>query len=271
MNLNLRVAAIQLNATPDKTINLANAKRLTVQAIEKGARFIVLPEAFNFRGSKELIPANAEPIPGPSTKLFQDLARDYNVSILLGSIVQSIPGQDKVFNTSVMINGDGTIVAQYNKIHLFDVDVDHKQFRESDTFGRGTQPVIATVLDVPVGISICYDLRFPELYRHYSSYGAKMVCVPSSFTTHTGQAHWETLVRARAIENLMYVIAPNQYGVGTGGVATYGNSLIVDPWGHVLARGDDHAEQVLVADIDFYGQQVLRNQFPCLNHRIDIR
>ncbi|NBV84108.1 carbon-nitrogen hydrolase family protein, partial [bacterium] len=206
-----------------------------------------------------------------STKPFQELAKNYNVTILLGSIIQTIEGHDKVFNTSILINDDGGVTAQYSKIHLFDVDVDHKQFRESDTFERGTQPVIAMVDDVAVGLSICYDLRFPELFRYYSAHGVKIACIPSSFTRPTGQAHWETLVRARAIENLMFVIAPNQVGVGSGGVPTYGNSLIVDPWGHVLARGNDQSEDVLVADLDLYGQQVLRNQFPCLSHRIDIR
>lgn len=268
---NLRVASIQLNATANKASNIENAKRLTVQAIERGARFIVLPEAFNFRGDKGDLLANAESIPGPSTKVFQDLAKNYNVTILLGSVIQVITGQDKLFNTSVLINDDGVIAAQYSKIHLFDVDVDQKQFRESDTFERGAQPVIGTVEDVPVGLSICYDLRFPELFRYYSAHGAKIACVPSSFTRPTGNAHWEILVRARAVENLMFVIAPNQVGVGGGGVPTYGNSLIVDPWGHILARGGDNSEEVLIADLDLYGQQVLRNQFPCLNHRIDIR
>lgn len=268
---NLRIAAIQLNATSNKSGNIENAKRLTIEAIEKGAQFIVLPEAFNFRGPKALIAENAEPILGPTTKAFQELAKNYNVTILLGSIIQSIPGQDKVFNTSILIGDDGNVVSQYSKLHLFDVDIEQRQFRESDTFDRGTQPVIGTVQDVPVGLSICYDLRFPELFRYYSARGAKIACIPSSFTLSTGAAHWELLVRARAVENLMFIIAPNQIGLGSGGVPTYGHSLIVDPWGHILARGGDQSEAVLIADLDLYGQQVLRNQFPCLNHRTDIR
>lgn len=264
---NMRVAAIQMNATQDKAANIETARRLVIQAVEKGAQFIVLPEAFNFRGNKAQVAGNAEPIPGPTTKVFQEIAKNYNVTVLLGSIIQSLEGQDKVFNTSVLIRDDGSIGAQYSKLHLFDVDVEQKQFRESDTFDRGTQPVLADVQDVSVGLSICYDLRFPELFRYYSGRGAKLMCIPSSFTRSTGAAHWELLVRARAIENLSFVIAPNQFGIGSGGVPTYGHSLIVDPWGHVLAKSGDQAEGVLIADLDFYGQQVLRNQFPCLNHR----
>jgi predicted amidohydrolase len=268
---NLRVAVVQLNAASDKGANLENAKRLVLHAIQKGASFIALPEVFNFRGPKELLHSNAETIPGHTTKQFQDIAKNYNVDILLGSIVHHIEGQDKLFNTSVLINGDGDVSAQYSKMHLFDVELEHKQIRESDTFACGAQPVLGIVKDVPVGLSICYDLRFPELFRHYSGRGAKVLCIPSSFTRQTGKAHWEVLLRARAVENLSFVLAPNQTGLGNGGVPTYGNSMIIDPWGTVLARAGDDSEEVIFADLDFYAQQVLRNQFPCLNHRTDIR
>ncbi|NBV42607.1 carbon-nitrogen hydrolase family protein [bacterium] len=267
----LRVALVQCNSATDKTANISAAKRLVLDAIEKGASFIALPEVFNFRGPRDLVAQNAEPIPGPTTRVFQDIAKNYNVFILLGSIVQRIEGQDKLLNTSVVIDDDGQIQTTYSKMHLFDVDVEGKPFRESDTFERGLRPVIANVKDISTGLAICYDLRFPELFRYYSANGVKMFCIPSSFTKPTGKAHWETLIRARAIENLAFVLAPDQTGFGQGGVPTFGNSMIVDPWGTVLARGSDDREEVLIADLDFYAQQVLRKQFPALGHRTEIR
>ncbi len=271
MSSNLRVAAIQMNAGLNQTANIETAQRLVVEAVNKGASFVALPEVFNFRGDKALLAGHATSIPGPVTQPFQALAKNYNVDILLGSVIQKIDGQNKLFNTSVLINDDGQIVAQYQKMHLFDVQVDQHQIRESDTFDPGSQPVLVSVKSVPTGLGICYDLRFPELFRHYAAKGAKLLCVPSSFTRQTGTAHWDVLLRARAIENLCFVIAPNQIGVGNGGVQTFGNSLIVDPWGTVLARASADQEEVIVADLDLYAQQMLRSQFPCLAHRVDIR
>lgn len=267
MMTTLKIALIQCNANADKTGNISRALVYAHQAIEKGAQFILFPESFNQRGSQEVMQQGAESIPGgPSIKPFIALAKEKNVTILINLCQKAAQANLKLLNTSLLIHPDGHIAAQYNKIHLFDVDIEEKRFRESDLFQPGDTPVLSTVAGIKVGLSICYDLRFPELYRHYTQHGAKILCVPASFTRPTGKAHWEILLRARAIENQCFVLAPAQAGIGANGVPTYGHSMAIDPWGNILCKGTENQEEVLIADLDLYAQEVLRRQFPVLQH-----
>ncbi len=263
----LKIALIQVNANADKTDNLKRALSYAHQAIEQGAQFILFPESFNQRGTQAVIREGAESIPdGPSVAPFVALAKAKCVSILINFCQTPSHPTDKLLNTSLLIHPDGSVAATYNKIHLFDVDIEAKKFRESDLFLAGTTPVLTAVSGVSVGLSICYDLRFPELYRHYVHHGAKILCIPASFTQPTGKAHWEVLLRARAIENQCFVLAPAQTGPGANGVQTYGHSMAIDPWGNILCEGSEQQEEVLIADLDLQAQGILRRQFPVLAH-----
>lgn len=262
----LKVAAIQMTSSNDKGKNLKQAERLIKIAANKKAKFIVLPEVFNYRGKLTDAPKFAELIPGHSTNFISNLARKNKVWILIGSMLEKTRSE-KPYNTSVLINPNGKIVAKYRKIHLFDIKLKGKEILESKRNLAGNIPKMVSVEKVKVGLSICYDLRFPELYRQYSKSGAEIICIPSSFTKPTGEAHWHTLIKARAIENLCYVIAPNQAGSGSGGIKTYGHSLIVDPWGKILAEGPANGEAVIFADIDFEYLKKIRQNLPALEHR----
>lgn len=245
----MKVVLIQLNAGPDKRKNIDRALRLVMEAVRKKAQWVILPEVFNYRGPSKNKSA-AELIPGPSTAPLMLVARAHKVFILAGSIYEKVKGKGKVYNTSALINDRGKVIAKYRKINLFKARVGAKTIDETKTFLPGENPRLATVGGFKIGMSICYDLRFPELYRDYARKGADVLCVPSSFTKATGRAHWENLLRARAIENLCYVLAPNQIGKGAGGVATYGNSMIIDPWGKILARASDNKEQMIYVDLN---------------------
>ena len=230
-----------------------------------------MPEVFNYREKLSEAGRAAETIPSYSTNFISKLAKKYKVWILIGSMMEKV-GADrnlpsKPFNTSVLINPQGKIVAKYRKIHLFDIKLNGKEILESSRNQAGTNPKLAKVENIKVGLSICYDLRFPELYRYYSKNGAEIICIPSSFTKPTGEAHWHTLVKARAIENFAYVIAPNQAGTGSGGVKTFGHSLIVDPWGKVLAEGSANKKEVICAEIDLEYLNKIRKNLPTLEHR----
>ena len=268
---NLKIAAVQMSSGSNKEKNLQQAKKLIVSAVKKKAKFIVLPEVFNYRGKLSEAFKVAEPVPGYSTNFISRLAKKYKVWILIGSLLETVgAGRDlssKPFNTSVLINPQGKIVSKYRKIHLFDIKLKGKEILESSRNQAGKNPKLAKVENVKVGLSICYDLRFPELYRYYSKNGAKIICIPSSFTKPTGEAHWHTLIKARAIENFAYVIAPNQAGTGSGGVKTYGHSLIVDPWGKILAEGSANKEEVIFAEIDLDYLEKIRKNLPSLEHR----
>jgi len=266
----LKVAAIQMTSGKDKEENLQQAERLIVKATKSGAKFIVLPEVFNFRGKLNDAAKNAEPVPGYSTKFISSLAKKYKIWILIGSLMEkSNVGacRGKPFNTSILINLQGKIVAKYRKMHLFDIKLKGKEILESKRNQAGKSPRIVKINNAKVGLSICYDLRFPELYRYYSKLGAEILCIPSSFTKSTGEAHWHTLVKSRAIENLCYVVAPNQAGTGSAGVKTFGHSLIVDPWGKILAEGPLNKEAVIFADIDLDYLKKIRANLPALEHR----
>lgn len=256
----------------DKEKNLKQAEKLISKAVKNNARFIVLPEVFNFRGKLSCAANAAEPIPGHSTKFVSRLAKKYKIWILIGSMMERVgagftPAHAKPFNTSVLINPRGKIIAKYRKMHLFDIRLKGKEILESKRNQAGKNPKIVKVQNAKVGLTICYDLRFPELYRYYSKKGAEIICIPSSFTKPTGEAHWHTLIKARAIENLCYVIAPNQAGVGSGGIKTYGHSLIVDPWGKILAEGPANKEAVIFADVDLDYLKKIRRNLPALEHR----
>jgi predicted amidohydrolase len=261
----LHVSVIQLNSISAKAENLQKAVAMAKTAINNGAEFIALPEMFNLRGAGANTINESESIPGPSLIPLLDLCANHHVWILAGSIAET-SGQEKIYNTSVLLSPLG-IHAVYRKLHLFDAELDIKHIRESDLYAAGKHPILTDVKGIPTGLSICYDLRFPELFQRYFRHGAQMMCVPSSFTTPTGCVHWELLLRARAIETQSYVIAPNQAGIGTGGVPTFGNSMIIDPWGTILARASETKEEIISAVLDFESLATLRKKFPFLQHK----
>lgn len=262
-----RVAAIQMNAGLDKESNLQTAERLVRDAAARGAELIVLPELFSAYGSLAEVVRQAEPIPGPSSTRLSALARELQVVLCAGSICESA-AEGKGYNTSLLFDRDGWLLATYRKMHLFDVEIPGKvRVRESESIVPG-QEVVATRTELGVvAQAICYDLRFPELFRALAERGMEILCFPSAFTATTGRDHWEVLVRARAIENACYIVAANQFGSHGGSLASYGGSLIVDPWGEVLARAPLDTEAVLVADLHDERLQQVRAQLPALRHR----
>ena len=260
-------AAIQTCAGPDKDANFRTAERLVRMAAEEGAALIVLPEVFFWRGARSEEHAAAEPIPGPTTERLAALAHDLGVHLVGGSILERPPSGPKVFNTCVVFDPSGQLIGRYRKAHLFDVDIPgHVSIRESDTRLRGSEAVVVPTDLAALGLSVCYDLRFPELFRRLMLGGAQVICLPSAFTFPTGAAHWEVLLRARAIENQVYVIAPNQFGRSPSGVNDYGHSAIVDPWGTVSACAAN-TETVVSAAIDLEYLDRVRRELPCLEHR----
>jgi predicted amidohydrolase len=267
MNQRFLAAAIQLCAGSDKAANLAKAADMVRAAAERGARLIVLPEVFAWRGARASERDAAEPIPGPITERLSALARECGVVLVGGSLLEHVPGEAKVYNTCTVFDATGALLGTYRKVHLFDVDIpDQVCVRESETRLHGSETVTVSTDCGRLGLSVCYDLRFPELYRRLVGAGAEIVCVPSAFTFPTGAAHWEVLLRARAIENQVYVIAPNQIGRSPSGVIDYGHSLIVDPWGTPIARAAA-AETTIVAEIDRDYLARVRRELPCLEHR----
>jgi deaminated glutathione amidase len=263
----LRVAAVQLNSTADTTVNLAAADRLTRAAAADGARLIVLPEKWTAMGSDEQQRAAAEPLDGPLVEWARAIARELEVDLLAGSMLELVSGQEKLANTSVHVDPHGEIRAAYRKMHMFDVEVDGRSYRESELEEPGDEIVLSQTADgVELGLSICYDLRFPELYRILAVRGARVLVLPAAFTLATTRDHWETLVRARAIENQAFVVAANQYGAHPGGQRSGGRSMIVDPWGVVLAQAAD-GEGHIVADLDLERQRQIRARLPALANR----
>jgi len=264
------VAAIQMTSSHDLAENLASAGALLREAKDAGALVACLPENFSFIGLKDadkLQVAEAEGN-GPVQAFLSDTARQLKMWILGGTIVIRTNDSSRVANSSLLIDSDGERVARYDKIHLFDVTIPgrNEQYRESDHVLPGRNPVIADTPVGKLGLSVCYDMRFPELYRELVSQGAEWLAMPAAFTVPTGRAHWETLLRARAIENLCYVVAPAQSGLHSSGRETYGDSLIVDYWGQVLSRLAKGAG-VITADIDLASQAESRARFPALDNR----
>jgi predicted amidohydrolase len=261
-----RAAAVQMQSGSDRDANLARAEALVRDAAARGAGLVVLPEVFAWRGPAAGEAAIAEPVPGPTTARLCALARELGLWLVAGSLHERADGEPRVFNTSCLIDPRGEIVARYRKLHLFDVDLPGRVvIQESATRAPGTEVVTSATELGTLGLSICYDLRFPELYRRLSLAGADVLLVPSAFTFPTGAAHWEVLLRARAVENQCYVVAANQAGASPQGVADWGDSMIVDPWGRVLARAGD-GEAVVSAEIDLDYLARVRRELPALAH-----
>ncbi len=263
----MRVAAVQMNSTADTAANLAAADRLTRAAAADGANLIVLPEKWTAMGSDADQAAAAQPIDGPAVEWAREAARDLAVEIVAGSFLERVPGQEKLSNTSVHVDSSGEVAARYRKIHMFDVRLGEKTYRESDIEEAGDEVVLSHLPGgVGLGMSICYDLRFPEIYRILAVLGAQVIVIPSAFTLPTTRDHWETLVRARAIENQAYVIAANQVGPHPAGQESGGRSMIVDPWGVVLAQAPD-SECHIAAELDLERQREMRERLPALANR----
>jgi predicted amidohydrolase len=260
----LRAAAVQLNSTDDRERNLAAAERLVRAAAADGANLVALPEKWNLLAGGAQLLAGAEPLDGPSLTAARSWARELGIHLLAGSI--SAAGGERAHNTSVLIDPDGADRAVYRKIHMFDVDVGGVAYRESEFEDAGTEVVIASLGEADLGLTVCYDLRFPELYRILALRGARVISAPSAFTAATGRDHWEVLVRARAIENQVFLIAPNQIGPAAPHYDSYGHSMIVDPWGTVLAAAPDE-ECFIAADLDLGAQDQVRESLPSLANR----
>ncbi|MCM3569040.1 carbon-nitrogen hydrolase family protein [Neobacillus mesonae] len=263
----MKVAVIQLNSKSDKQENLRKAKEYIIQAVQSGAELISLPEYFNFMGEDHEKRFAAESIPnGETPRMLSELARENEVFIHAGSIVEKFT-EEKSYNTSFIINPNGEVIGKYNKIHLFDIEINGMpSYKESSTIQGGDSPVLVDLPFGKAGLSICYDLRFPELFRNHAVNGAKVLFVPAAFTQYTGMLHWEVLLRARAIENQCYVIAAGQYGSTAPGKACYGNSMIIDPWGTVIARAPED-EGFIMAEMKMERVENARESIPCLAHR----
>jgi predicted amidohydrolase len=259
---------VQLTSTDDLAANLERARDGVADAAERGAQFIALPENFAYLRREGAEFPCAQPLDGPIVGALRAWAREHGVWLLGGSVPEAIPGNARIHNTSVLLSPAGELAAWYRKVHLFDVDLGDQggSFRESDRFAPGDQVVVADTPLGSVGLSICYDLRFPELYRAMADRGVVMITVPSAFAPATGKDHWEVLLRARAIENQAFVLAPAQCGRHSEDRASYGRSLIVDPWGIVLAQAGD-TPCTVVADLDFEGLAAVRSRVPALSHR----
>jgi deaminated glutathione amidase len=260
----LRVAAVQLNSTSDKARNLAGAERLVRAAAADGAELVALPEKWNLLAAGEELLAGAEPLDGPSLTAARGWARALGIHLLAGSICES--SGEKASNTSVLIGPDGEDLATYRKIHMFDVDAGGVSYRESEHEQPGAEIVTAPLGDLVVGLTVCYDLRFPELFRILALRDARLFAIPSAFTLATGRDHWEVLLRARAIENQAFVLAPNQIGKAPPHFDSFGRSAIVDPWGVVLATAPDE-ECFVAADLDLAAQERVREELPSLANR----
>lgn len=267
----LRVAAVQMNSRDDKAVNLQTALELIDRAAGTGARLVALPEVWTYLGPQEGNRDNAETIPGPTIDLLAERARRHGIYLHCGSILEVRSGEPKVFNTAAVLNPAGELVATYSKIHMFDVVLDGvATYEESATVKPGDEIVTVDVDGVTVGLAICYDLRFPELFRILALRGAEVIVLPAAFTMTTGKDHWEVLIRARAIENGVFMIAPGQVGQDGYGKWCYGRSLIVDPWGTVLATAPD-AETVISATLDRSLLGKVRRQVPSLANRMPDR
>jgi predicted amidohydrolase len=263
----VRAGAVQLNSTEDTERNLATADRLVRQAAERGAQLVVLPEKWTVLGDGKQLEAGAQPLDGPAISWARSVAGELQIDLIAGSIVESRLELAKASNTSVHVGADGEVKALYRKLHMFDVEVDGVTYAESEHEEAGDEVVVSELQDGRrVGMSICYDLRFPELYQTMSARGAEIISVPSAFTLATTRDHWEILLRARAIENQSFVIAANQFGSDGAGHRSGGRSMIIDPWGLVLATAPD-AEGVIVADLDFDRLKDVRTRLPSLRHR----
>jgi len=263
----MRAAAVQITSTADRERNLATADRLTRAAAAAGAELVVLPEKWAVLGSPEDVVEGAEPFDGPALRWASATARELGIDLVAGSIAERVEGAARGSNTSVHFGPDGAEKAVYRKIHMFDVEVGGRTYRESEHEAPGDDLVVSeTAGGVELGMSICYDLRFPELYRILAVRGARILVVPAAFTLATTREHWEVLLRARAIEDQAFVVAANQVGEHAKGYRSGGRSMIVDPWGVVLAQAPD-AETFVLAELDLERQAEIRRSMPSLANR----
>jgi deaminated glutathione amidase len=263
----VRAAAVQLTSTADRDRNLATADRLTREAAAAGAELVVLPEKWAVLGAPEDVVAGAEPFDGPALRWASATARELGIDLVAGSIAERVPGADRGSNTSVHFGPDGEEKAVYRKVHMFDVEVGGTTYRESENEAPGDELVVSeTAQGVELGMSICYDLRFPELYRILAVRRARVLVVPAAFTLATTREHWEILLRARAIEDQAFVVAANQVGEHAKGYRSGGRSMIVDAWGLVLAQAPDK-ETFVIADLDLERQAEIRRTMPSLANR----
>lgn len=260
----LCVTLVQVSAGEDIQSNLGRMKHLLARV--GTTDLIALPEVFAIRGSDDAFRRSAQSLTGPLMTFMASIAHRHNAWVLAGSFVE---GDGKAaYNTSVLMNRRGEVAAVYRKIHLFEAELDTGEIiRESDLWSPGTEPVMADLEGWHCGMAICYDLRFPELFRHYSAQGAHLFFVPSNFTQRTGQDHWQVLLRARAIENQCFVVAPDQCGTNPHtGIASYGNSMVISPWGDVLARLEG-GEDAVTVELDLHDLERTRHMLPVLSHR----
>lgn len=262
----MRLSAIQMTSTQDVAANLEAAERLVREAASGGSGFVTLPENFSYFKVEGEISAFKTTLEGEVVGRMAGLARELSVTLLLGSIPEVAEGSEKTYNTSVLLGPDGATLAAYRKVHLFDVEVPGVvTLKESDAVEAGSKVVAAETPAGKVGLTVCYDLRFPELFRRLTLVGAELITVPSAFIPHTGKDHWEVLLRARAIENQVYVVAPAQFGRHSAKRQSYGRSLIIDPWGLVVAQASD-GEGVISAEADLDYLRGVRRNLPCLEH-----
>jgi predicted amidohydrolase len=260
----LTLTLVQMDPGPQPEPNLRRVEELLGQV--RGADLVALPEVFVARGNTADYRGAAEPVPGPTSERLGRLAARHRVWLLAGSVLEA--EHDLVYNTALLFDRQGRLAARYRKIHLFEATLDTGQVvREQDAYEPGAEPVMADIEGWKTGISICYDLRFPELYRHYAEQGAHLLLVPANFTQRTGKDHWEVLLRARAIENQCFVAAPDLCGTNIRtGVVSHGHSLVVDPWGRVLADADDK-QGLVSAELDPGRLEDVRRRVPVLEHR----
>ncbi len=266
----VNVAVVQLRSTQEVERNLAEAERFVREAADAGAQVVALPENTPFLRTVPEARAPVEPLDGPIVTHLRRVAQRAGVWLVIGSVQEASGDPQRYHNTSVVVDGttaDAPIHATYRKLHLFDIDIaDGETYKESDYIAPGDELVVTSILGVPVGLSICYDLRFPALYQRLVDLGARMLTVPAAFTEFTGKEHWLLLLRARAVETQCYVIAPNQFGAHGGKRRSYGKSAIIDPWGTPLAIAPDRPGWVM-ARCDFEYQDRVRASLPCLQHR----
>lgn len=271
MGKHMLVAVVQMNSGDDKAANVEAAMAGIEQAAAAGARLVTMPEVWTYLGPDQGNVAAAETIPGPLTDQLGAKARDLGVYVHAGSIHERVDGEDRLYNTTAVFDPNGEIIATYRKIHMFDVDLDEDtSYRESATIAPGGEIVTVGIEGVTVGLTICYDLRFPELFRILTLKGADMILAPAAFTQATGRDHWETLIRARAIENQVFMVAPAQVGKHPPGQWCYGRSMIVDPWGIVMAQASD-AVVVISARLDLEQLDRVRRQVPSVANRMPDR
>lgn len=266
MTRRLKVSFVQMNSGDSKKVNIDQAIAYIREAVANHTELVVLPEYFSYLGPKERFQHVAETIPGPTTDQMSDIAAKLKIGLLCGSIPELTETTGKIRNTSVFISDTGEILARYSKIHLFDINIPgNVSYLESSYIEPGKQTTVFSWRDLSFGMAICYDLRFPELYRRLMQKGAQVILVCAAFTHATGQYHWQPLLRARAIENQVFLCAANQYGEHPNGIPTYGHSAIIDPWGRTLSEiGEGNG--VGGAEIDLDEQAIIRRQSPIIEH-----